>query len=135
MPLKTPTLICYCIGTMKFASRRIISLLLLLVTITGLLVSIGENILCAGEIPGAHENVTTSPTDASDHDCPAAPADSSDDHLCTGDCGCPCQAPLLPAPLLFSYSPSFTSLSSGESISYIPEVYLSLFVPPDVSPV
>lgn len=122
---------------MKIGSRRIIALLLLLVTIAGLVVSFGENAMCAGEMPGTHQGENASSLrgteQINDCACPPAPSlpDSTDDHLCTGDCGCPCQAPLSPTSLIVTHSRSFTSLYHVEPARYIPEVYLSLTVPPD----
>lgn len=122
---------------MKCDSRRIIALLLLFVSITSLVMSFSENVLCAGEPPGAHEKEKASPAHVSEqfHDstCPGAPSPPHDrsDHFCTGDCGCPCQAPLSPSPVVASYSPSFTFLYHAEVTRHVPEVYLSLFVPPD----
>jgi len=122
---------------MKFNSRRITSLLLLFVTITGLLVSFGENGHCAGELPDAHQKahppLVNSLTQLYDNTRPGvpSPSDSTNDHCCTDGCDCPCQAPLAPAPIVFSYSPTFTSLFHVDTIRHIPEVYLSLFVPPD----
>jgi hypothetical protein len=122
---------------MKYESRRIIALLVLFVSITGLVMSFAESVQCAGERPGAHGTAYTSQEHdtAQSHDssCPVAPSPSHDpsDHFCTGDCGCPCQAPLPSAAITFTYSPSFTYLYHAEPACYIPEVYLSLFVPPD----
>jgi hypothetical protein len=122
---------------MKLHSRRIISLLLLLVTINGLLVTFGENVHCTGELPDAHQRahlfLVNNMAQIYDNNRPSVPSPSNkaNDHFCTGDCGCPCQAPLAPAPMAFNYSPTFTCLFNSEIIRYIPEVYLSLFVPPD----
>jgi hypothetical protein len=122
---------------MRYESRRILALLLLFVTITGLVMSFGENMLCAGELPGAHETAAvSSPHDTEqihDSNCPCAPSPSHSpsDHFCTGDCGCPCQAPLPSTALTFSCSRSFTYLYPAEATRHMPEVYLSLFVPPD----
>jgi len=123
---------------MKSESRRIIAMLLLFVTVTGLVMSFGESVLCAGEPPGFHETALsmfeheTAQTKDSDC-CPCAPTPLHDsiDHFCTGDCGCPCQAPLSPSPMAVGYSLFFTYLYHAEPNRYIPEVYLSLFVPPD----
>ncbi|MBL0225209.1 MAG: hypothetical protein IPQ16_06405 [Geobacteraceae bacterium] len=118
-------------------SRRIAALLLLFVTITGVVMAFGENVLCAGELPGAHEKSHSSPPHDTepiqDSTCPYAPSPdhSPSDHFCTGDCGCPCQAPLSSSALTFSHSVSFTYQYHAELTRYIPEVYLSLFVPPD----
>jgi hypothetical protein len=123
---------------MKYEPRRILALLLLFVTITGLVVSFGENVLCAGELPGVHDVISVSaphdPAQAHDIDCcPCAPspAHSTSDHFCTGDCGCPCHAPLTSPAITLTHSRTFTYLFHTELTRYIPEVYLSLFVPPD----
>lgn len=118
-------------------SRQIIALLLLFVTVTGLVMSFEEAVLCGGEMPGAHASASVSAghdtAQIQDSDCPCAPSstDSHDDHLCTGDCGCPCQAPLTSAMIIVSYSPHSVTLHHAEVTRHTPEVYLSLFVPPD----
>jgi hypothetical protein len=122
---------------MKCASRRIRALLLLFVTITGLVVSSGENVVCAGEPPGTHGKASSSPSDDSgqihDSGCPCAPSQSHspNDHSCVGDCGSPCHAPLPSSTITLTHSLTFTYQFHVERTRYIPEVYLSLFVPPD----
>jgi hypothetical protein len=122
---------------MSFETRRIFALMLLFVAITALVISFGENVLCAGELPGAHGALNSlhehdSPQ-VHDSNCPCAPspADSSRDHFCADDCGCPCHAPLRSTLLTLTYSGSSTYLDNADLIRHIPEVYLSLFVPPD----
>lgn len=122
---------------MYFNSRRILATLLLFVSITGLVMSFGENVLCAGERPGAHDTANT-PHEQDlfqihESNCPCAPspAHSPNDHFCIGDCGCPCQAPLTSSALTFTFSRIFTYLYPTEITRHIPDVYLSLFVPPD----
>jgi hypothetical protein len=122
---------------MKCGSRRIRALLLLFVTITSLVMVFGENVLCAGELPGAHEQSNTYHAHDTEqihgNSCPDAPATplSTIDHFCLGDCGCPCQAPLTSSAMKFSHVRTFTYLYPAEISQFIPEVYLSLFVPPD----
>lgn len=122
---------------MSIGSKNVIAMLLLFVTITGLVVSSGEDVACAGELPGVHERTNSPPVHNLDqtHDssCPCAPLSPQlpDDHLCTGVCGCPCQAPLSSAIIFVSYSPLLAILHHAEITRHIPEVYLSLFVPPD----
>jgi hypothetical protein len=118
---------------MKFELRRIIATLLLFVTITGLVMSISESIVCAGELPGAHETVNIS----HDQDAPQIhgniyPSSSTtDDHFCFDNCGCPCNAPLLSRSITHSASRLLTPLVHAEQAKHAPEVYFSLFVPPD----
>jgi hypothetical protein len=118
-------------------TRRIKALLLLLIAITGMVMTFGESVVCAGELPGAHETAVSmhghDSQQVHDSRCPNAPSQphSSDDHVCVDDCGCPCHAPLLSSPITLTYSLSFTYLHNAVQTQYIPEVYLSLFVPPD----
>jgi len=98
-----------------------------------------EDVVCAGELPGAHETVssffTENPRSIHDGDCPCAPASShaQDDHVCFGGCNGLCHAPLASAPTIFSYLPFLISLHSAEITRHIPEVHLSFFVPPDAA--
>lgn len=121
---------------MKFQPRRIMAMLMLFVAITGIVMSLSESVLCAGELPDVHETASIS----HDHETqqfhgsnPSAPSqsNSTNDHLCFGDCGCPCHAPLLSIPEKLSTLQSITPLFHAELTKHIPEVYLSLFVPPD----
>ena len=122
---------------MKFELRRIIAILLLFVTINGLGISVAESIVCAGELPGDHESVNISynhnTQQVHDSTCPSAPSqsNSTDDHYCFDDCDCPCNAPLPSRLITHSISRLFTPLVHTEQTRNIPEVYLSLFVPPD----
>jgi hypothetical protein len=122
---------------MIFKSRRILASVLLFVTITGLVISFGENVLCAGELPGAHDKTQTVSVHEADafHEstCPCAPSPSNtpNDHTCVGDCYSPCHAPLPATSITYNASRSFTYLYHSEPAQYIPEVFLSLFVPPD----
>jgi hypothetical protein len=101
------------------------------------MISFGETVMCGGERPGAHDSALAIAEHeiAQNHNsaCPGTPSsqDSSDDHFCSGDCGCPCQAPLTSAMIVVSYSPNSATLHYAEVTRPTPEVYLSLFVPPD----
>lgn len=122
---------------MTFKSRRIFAMQLLFVIISCLVMSFGEKVLCAGELPGAHGTTSSSHehdmSQIHESDCPSAPSPSHSpsDHFCAGDCGCPCQAPLSSSALIFTYSRPFSYLYPTEITSHIPEVYFSLLVPPD----
>jgi hypothetical protein len=122
---------------MKCEARRIPALLLLFVIITSLVVSFSENLLCAGELPGAHGAAGTSHerdmTQTHDSECPSdpSPSHSPSDHFCVGDFGSPSYAPLPSMGIALTHSRSFTYQYHAELTRYIPEVYLSLFVPPD----
>jgi hypothetical protein len=125
---------------MKFESTRIIATLLLFVTIIGLAMSFGEDVVCAGDPPGTRETSSSSSAhdtgwnhDDSDRSGVPSPSHSPNDHICFGVCDGPCHAPLASTPLIFAYTPVLSCLYPTEIIQYIPEVFLSLFVPPDSS--
>jgi hypothetical protein len=125
---------------MKSESTRIIAMLLLFVIVIGLAMSFGEDVVCAGEPPGAHAASRSLPAhdmgrshDESDRSGVPSSSHSPNDHICFGVCNGACHAPLASTPLVFTYSPVLTNLCSPEIIQYIPEVFLSLFVPPDSS--
>jgi hypothetical protein len=136
--LKTLPVICYRDIIMKSDFRRMIALLLLLVTFTGLAVSFGEQIAEAGEHSRSHGAQTAVSSGdkglVHGHDCPCPddPAGTTDNHFCTGGCGCPCQAPLSSAAVVCAYSPTCTYLIHTEVTRHIPEVYLDRFIPPQV---
>jgi len=122
---------------MKCEARRIPAILLLFVIITSLVVSFSENLLCAGEPPGAHGAADTSherdlpQTHDSEFPCAPSPSHSPSDHFCVGDFGSPSYAPLPSMGITLTHSRSFTYQYHAELTRHIPEVYLSLFVPPD----
>ncbi|BCS52826.1 hypothetical protein [Geobacter sp. SVR] len=117
---------------MRFAFRRIIALVLLCATVSSLMVTLGGEALCAGEAAGVRTISVPSFTAESDSNCPCvpAPSNSQSDQFCTGDCDCPCHAPVSPVAVITGYSPSFDSLPHFEISPYIPEVYLDPFIPP-----
>lgn len=122
---------------MQHEFRRFIALALLFMTITGLVVSFGESVTCAGERPGAHETVGMSSThdtgQTHDNTGPNDPSSSPStyDHICVDNCGCPCNAPMPATVISATYSQSFTYLLPAETTRHLPEVYFSLLVPPD----
>jgi len=123
---------------MKSEFRRIIASMFLFVAVIGLAMSFGEDVVCAGELPGSQETVsslfTENPGSIHGSNCPCAPAPShaaQDDHVCFGGCNGPCHAPLASTPTIFPYLPFLLSLHPAEITRHIPEVHFSLFVPPD----
>lgn len=66
-------------------------------------------------------------------DTPCCPdeSESPSDHC--GSClSCPCHAPLNSQVALLSYSPLVISLSFRERFTSLPDVYRSIFVPPQI---
>jgi hypothetical protein len=121
---------------MKFRPSRITALLLLFVALTALGMSFGENVVCAGEMPAAHDRSGASSalgeTRIHGNGCPChpAPEHSSSDHFCYGNCNGPCHAPLSSVSVVFAYMPVGIPLSFSDHKQFIPEVYLSKFIPP-----
>jgi hypothetical protein len=124
---------------MKSEFRRIIASMILFVAIFGLAMSFGEDVVCAGELPGSQEATfsffTEDLAQIHDSNSPSAPVPphALDDHVCFGGCNGPCHAPLASIPKIFAYLPFSISLHFADITRHIPEVYLSFFVPPDAA--
>jgi hypothetical protein len=75
-----------------------------------------------------------SPSDFSaSHQCPCSPLEQhKDSDGCDTCVNCTCHAPLTIQPFQISYNPSVLNiLFASAPFNFFPEVYLSLFVPPD----
>lgn len=68
------------------------------------------------------------------HHCPCSPQGERADHdgcdTCAG--GCSCHAPLLVHHFNLNYAPSLLDISTFDTFKYLPEVFLSKFVPPQL---
>jgi len=76
----------------------------------------------------------TSPSDISEsHQCPCSPLEQHNEYDGCDTCvNCACHAPLASQPFQFNYFPSVQDcLYAPTPLNFFPEVYLSLFVPPD----
>lgn len=63
--------------------------------------------------------------------CPCDPLEQHDDHhFCDTCINCACHAPLAVHPFQLSYNPSILELKTSDPFRFLPEVYLSKFVPP-----
>lgn len=64
--------------------------------------------------------------------CPCAPLGQHNDcDDCDTCVNCPCHAPLAVQPFNIGYNPVELDLSRFDQFNFLPEVYLSLFIPPD----
>lgn len=65
------------------------------------------------------------------HQCPCGPLEQHKDFDCCDTCvNCACHAPLTVQPLQLSYNPVVDDLSTSDPFRFLPEVYLSKFIPP-----
>jgi len=65
-------------------------------------------------------------------DGPCAPPGQHEEHDGCDTCvNCTCHAPLAMQPFQLSYNPVILDLYISAPLNFLPEVYLSLFVPPD----
>ena len=68
---------------------------------------------------------------ASQH-CPCTPPGQHEGHDGCDTCvNCTCHAPFAMQPFQLSYNPVIVDLHISVPLNFLPEVYLSLFVPPD----
>ena len=67
------------------------------------------------------------------HNCPCSPLEHHEEDDCCDACiNCVCHAPLIIQQFLFSFTPSILELSASDPFKYLPEVYLSKFIPPHI---
>jgi hypothetical protein len=85
----------------------------------------------------SHVTVASDQASASEisasHQCPCTPLEQHKDYDGCNTCvNCTCHAPLTIQPFQLSYNPSvLDDLYASAPFNFLPEVYLSLFVPPD----
>ncbi|AFP20459.1 MAG: hypothetical protein ACD_75C01198G0003 [uncultured bacterium] len=67
------------------------------------------------------------------HQCPCTPpAEHKDYDGCDTCINCACHAPLAVQQLVVHYNPIILSLGFSDPYQYLPEVYLSKFIPPQI---
>jgi hypothetical protein len=85
---------------------------------------------------GASSPAVLSSDVATPHECPGSSDGQHPDHDgCTQCVNCACHAPLTMHPFQLVYNPVIADLPTTVPLTILPEVFLSLFVPPDSSPV
>lgn len=116
------------LSTQKFISQ-LMFLVILIMTINGV----------HGSAHAMQSHVTPSSEQASHseisvpHQCPCAPHEQHTDYDGCDTCvNCTCHAPLNNESLQIGYNPSILTLHFSDPFKFIPEVYLSKFVPPQI---
>jgi hypothetical protein len=67
------------------------------------------------------------------HQCPCVPLEQHEEHdVCDTCINCACHAPLGVQQLVISYNPIVLKLHFSDPYQYLPEVFLSKFVPPQI---
>jgi hypothetical protein len=68
------------------------------------------------------------------HHCPSVPLEQHSDHDGCDTCvSCSCHTPLTIQSFNLSYNPFLLKLNTFDQFKHIPEVYLSKFIPPQIS--
>jgi hypothetical protein len=68
---------------------------------------------------------------SSPHQCPCTPAEQQKNNDCCDICfDCACHAPLTVQHFKLSYNPSILDIQTSDPFKFLPEVYLSKFIPP-----
>jgi hypothetical protein len=116
----------------KHLPLNIISRLILLVLLTAIINGVCGNT----HAMDSHASGPCSPTNYSDvtspHECPCSPdGQHSDDDGCSRCVNCACHAPLIMNRFQLVYTPVIADLQIITPLTVLPEVFLSLFVPPD----
>jgi hypothetical protein len=112
---------------LKFVSRLLL-MSILLVAVNGVFASSHSMQSC---LSAAMDSAITRVESSAPHVYPSAPPEQHDDYDNCDTCiGCPCHASLVAQQLLHNYTPFVLSLRLSDPYQYIPEVFLSKFIPP-----
>lgn len=113
------------------------------ITVFSLLMAImlGMVTVCCSHTAVTHDaetSLSVCPAQETEHsaqlhtdEAPCGSPESDSDHDCGHACQGPCHAPLSGSPVVVTRTSSFTCLNPSELTWYLPQVYLSLVVPPD----
>ena len=116
----------------KQAHLNFITRLLLMVMLTVVGNAVHESAHARHSHVTVAGEMTLQPEISGSHQCPCAPLEQHNDcDGCDICVNCPCHAPLAIQPFQMSYNPIIMDLNRCDQFNFLPEVYLSLFVPPD----
>ena len=111
----------------KFTSLKFVSQLLLLVMLTMTLNAVHESAhAMQGDIKPETSGISAT------HHCPCSPFEHTDYDGCHHCINCACHAPLAVQHMKFSYNPSLLNILIYDPFKFLPEVYLSKFIPPQI---
>ncbi len=114
----------------KLIPLKFFTLLLLMVILTVMINGVYESAEamqnCVATGYQEHSDISAS------HQCPCAPREQQKDYDGCDTCAnCACHAPLIVLPFKLHYNPSsILALQPSDPFTFLPEVYLSKFIPP-----
>jgi hypothetical protein len=83
--------------------------------------------------PAHAETETLAAADAAPHQSPCSPLEQHQDaDGCDSCLNCACHAPLASQLFRLGYTPIIVRQSRSETFTYLPEVYLPRFIPPQI---
>ncbi len=113
---------------LKFVSQLLL-VIMLIVAVNG----VHESAHAMQDNVKASSDQTSLSQISAPHQCPCTPpADHKDYDGCDTCVNCACHAPLSVQPLVLNYNPSILSLRFSDPYQYLPEVFLSKFIPPQI---
>jgi len=117
----------------KIIPKKIISQLLFVVMLTMMVTAVHESVhamMCQVKIvseQAKHSEITAS------HLSPCSPLEQHKDFDGCDTCAyCTCHAPLSSQPVHISYNPVVLTLHTSEPFRFLPTVFLSKFIPPQI---
>jgi hypothetical protein len=115
----------------KLIHPRIVSWLLLSIMLTVTFLGVYESAAMDSHVPAARDQVSCCDISAS-HQAPCSPLEQHSDYDGCDTCDdCGCHAPLTAPPFQLSYNPIVSDHGSHDPFQFLPEVYLSKFIPPE----
>lgn len=117
----------------KFIDLKFISFILVVVMLTVTINGVHEGAhAMQGNVKASNDQAPLSQVSVP-HQYPCAPLDQHKDYDGCGTCiNCVCHAPLAVKAFKLSYSPTIMRLSSSDSFTFLLEVYLTKFIPPQI---
>lgn len=117
----------------KLIPLKIISRLLLVIMLTMAINGVHESAhAMQGYAKSQNDQASLSQVSAQ-HQCPCAPLGQHKDYDGCDTCiNCACHAPLTVQIFKLGHNPIILSLNTSDPFTYLPEVYLSKFIPPQI---
>jgi len=118
---------------MKLIPLKIFSRLLLVIILTITINGVHESAHAMQSLFAATTVQESLSDKSSTHQCPCFPSDQHKDFDGCDTCiNCTCHALLFAQELIISYNPSsILALKASDPFKFLPEVYLSKFIPPE----
>lgn len=118
----------------KFIPLKYVAQVMLLVMLAVAVHGVHESAhAMQGCVTASDDSVITKAEYSAPHKCPCAPpAEHKDYDGCDTCLNCSCHAPLAVQPLVLNYDPIILNLRFSDPYQYLPEVFLSKFIPPQI---